>query len=60
MKQSAEFEIPGDELKYQDMEAIWEAVKQAGNNCRITINQSTYSDGPYGSSTTTYIEVESE
>lgn len=58
MKQKTEFEFSGEDMSYDEVEQLWNAVQATGQNCVVSIRQSTYNDGPYGSSTTTYIEVE--
>lgn len=58
MKKTAEFTFQGSYLSYEEFEQIWKAVESAGKNCTISVTAATYNDGPMGSSTTTYIEVE--
>lgn len=58
MKHSTKFTIYGTELDYNDVEKLWMAVQSAGSACTITIDQTKYNEGPYGTSITTYIDVE--
>lgn len=58
MKHATEFSFGGSEMSYDEMEQLWNAVQSAGKECTVTIRQTSYSDGPYGTSTTTYIDVE--
>lgn len=60
MKHSTEFTLSGGKMSYAEVEQFWNAVQTAGPDCTVTIRQSTYNDGPMGSSTTTYIEVEAK
>jgi hypothetical protein len=58
-KKTIEFTFTGKEMSYKEVEEIWDAVKMAGTDCTVSIEQTNYNEPPYGSSTTTYIEVES-
>ena len=58
MKQSTEFKFNGDTMTYCDVQKLWQAVVSAGSKCKVTISQTTYDERPYGTSTTTTIEVE--
>lgn len=58
MKQSAEFSSYEKVFSYEEFEAIWNAVQSAGKGCKITIEQTSYEDRPYGGYTRTDITVE--
>jgi len=57
-KQSAEFEISGKEIGYNEFMQVYDAVIAAGTDCTITIDQLSYDERPYGNYTRTDITVE--